>query len=100
MPLALINVVGATSEGVPVLYGNFVTDIPGSVEPEIMALLTEREKGRICFLLGITAFPMTGISANTDFQLFPVAPFEPDYSGRRPDFTTANGYRVWINRRE
>jgi hypothetical protein len=101
MSLCRLNVVKAAPDGVA-LYGDFVIDAPSTNEAQILDSLTEKDKGGICYHLGVTsAYPFTpAMPPYLAFTLYGIAPLALDYANRPATFTTENGYPVWINRRE
>lgn len=93
-------IVSKAGKGPP--YGYFVIDAPVTTQSAILDSLTEKDKGQICFLLGVTsAYPFTpAIPQDVTFQLFSALANPLDYTDRPAAFTTENGYLVWINRSE
>jgi len=98
MSLCRLNVVKAAPDGVR-LYGDFVIDAVSTNESQILDSLTEKDKGEICYHLGVTsAYPFTpGMPQHIAFQLYGIAPLAADYNNRPPTFTAENGYPIWIS---
>jgi hypothetical protein len=93
-------IVSKAGKGPP--YGYFFIDAPVTTQSEILDSLTEKDKGQICYRLGVTsAYPFTPrIPPDVTFQLFSALANPLDFTDRPAAFTTENGYRVWINRKE
>lgn len=93
-------IVSKAGKGPP--YGYFVIDTPVTSQSQILDSLTERDKGQICYRLGVTsAYPFTpAIPPNVAFQLFSALANPLHFTDRPAAFTTENGFPVWINRGE
>ena len=93
-------IVSKAGKGPP--YGYFVIDTPLATQSQIVDSLTEEDRGRICYKLGVaSAYPLTpGIPPDITFQLFSALANPLDFANRPEAFTTKNGCRIWINRKE
>jgi hypothetical protein len=71
---------------------------PVTGEAEILASLTDRDKGEIAYRFGFGSYPALKMPSDIFFQLYGIAPPGIDYEHRPVDYTTEKGFRVWINR--
>jgi len=94
MSLITMHVVKAVP-GSSSLHGDFVIDSPVTGEAEILASLTDRDKGEIAYRFGFGSYPSLKMPSDIFFQLYGIAPLGIDYE--RVDYTTEKGYPVWIN---
>jgi hypothetical protein len=97
MSLITMHVVKAVPGGAS-LHGDFVIDSPVTGEAEILASLTDRDKGEIAYRFGFGSYPPLKMPSDIFFQLYGIAPPGIDYEHRPVDYTTEKGFHVWINR--
>ena len=93
-------IVSEAGKGAP--YGYFVIDTPLTSQSQILDSLTEKDKGQICYRLGVaSAYPFTSkIPPDVTFLFFSALANPLDFKDRPAAFTTENGCRIWINRNE
>jgi hypothetical protein len=70
----------------------------GDRQAEILAALTDRDKGEIAYRFGVGSYPSLKLPPEIFFQLYGIAPLGIDYEHRLVDYTTEKGFHVWINR--
>lgn len=100
MPLARMDVLKVAPGGVTPL-GYFVIESPGIDQASVTALLTEMDKGHICYKFGMGGYPpKPGYPPDVHFMFRPTtAPLLPeDFDKRSPSYTTENRYPVWITK--
>jgi|HubBroStandDraft_2_1064218.scaffolds.fasta_scaffold1594883_1 hypothetical protein len=81
--------------------GHFVIDSPGIDQASIIVLLTEGDKGRICYGLGMVGYPpKSGLPPDVHFWFHanPQPLLREDFAKRSHSLSTENGYRVWITK--
>jgi hypothetical protein len=97
MSLITMHVVKAVPGGAS-LHGDFIIDSLVTGEAEILASLTDRDKGEIAYRFGFGSYPPLKMPSDIFFQLYGIAPLGIDYEHRPVDYTTEKGFHVWINR--
>jgi hypothetical protein len=79
-------------------FGQFVIDAPYTRQDEILAVLSDNDKSKIGFHLGITP-AWEKMPADIQFQLSPMVANPMDLPPT-PTFMSEAGYRIWITQQD
>ena len=79
-------------------HGHFVIDAPYSKQDEVLAVLSDNDRSKIGFNLGIVRH-REKLPADIQFHLSPMAANPMDLPST-PDFISEAGYKIWVTRQD
>jgi hypothetical protein len=79
-------------------FGHFVIDVPYTTQDEILAVLSDNDKSKIGFHLGVTP-AWENLPTDIQFHLRPMA-VNPMDLPPTITFTSEAGYKIWVTQQD